>query len=36
MAGTNGGDGDTEFDEEKLCNICYFSEKDTTFIPCGH
>lgn len=25
-----------EFDEEKLCNICYFTEKDTIFVPCGH
>jgi hypothetical protein len=25
-----------EFDEEKLCNICCFSEKDTTIVPCGH
>ena len=25
-----------DIDEEKLCNICYFSEKDTEIIPCGH
>jgi len=25
-----------EFDEEKLCNICYFTDKDTVIVPCGH
>ena len=25
-----------EFDEDKTCNICCFSEKDTTIVPCGH
>ena len=23
-------------DEEKVCNICYYNEKDTIFEPCGH
>ena len=29
----NNGD---EIDEEKVCNICCYLEKDTTFVPCGH
>ena len=29
-------DQEEEFDEERLCNICYFTDKDTVIIPCGH
>lgn len=25
-----------QFDEEKLCNICYYTDKDTVIVPCGH
>lgn len=25
-----------EIDEERLCNICCFMEKDTVIVPCGH
>jgi len=27
---------DDMIDEESLCNICYFTEKDSVFDPCGH
>ena len=25
-----------QIDEERVCNICYFTEKDSVFEPCGH
>lgn len=25
-----------EIDEEHMCNICCFMEKDTVIVPCGH
>ncbi len=31
-----GVEAEKEFDEEKLCNICYFTDKDTVIVPCGH
>jgi hypothetical protein len=34
--GAGGTAGEEEMDEEKLCNICYYNEKDTVFVPCGH
>jgi hypothetical protein len=27
---------DDEIDEEKICSICYFQEKNVIFVPCGH
>lgn len=27
---------ESQVDEEKLCNICYFLEKNTVMVPCGH
>lgn len=28
--------GEEDFDEEKLCNICYYTAKDSMCVPCGH
>ena len=25
-----------EFEDERLCNICYFMDKDIKIEPCGH
>ena len=30
------GKSEDDFDDEVLCNICYYSPKDTKMVPCGH
>ena len=41
LGGDSKGEGETpgledEIDEEKVCNICYYNEKDAIYDPCGH